>query len=103
MPMISAQIDISIKMARWRRLSLIQRKKVMLPMDSDEGRKCDFTPSCIHSILLRLCTGRYVANNTMFIEMACMLWAFDFLPGKDKDGHIQLPDPTDCDNQGLVV
>ncbi|KAJ7810244.1 cytochrome P450 [Mycena olivaceomarginata] len=43
----------------------------------------------------RICVGRHVSNNSMFIEIACLLWSFNIGPGKDKDGNIVLP--------GLVV
>ncbi|KAJ7305648.1 cytochrome P450 [Mycena albidolilacea] len=51
----------------------------------------------------RICVGRHVSNNSMLIEIACLLWSFNIRPGKNKDGNIVLPDPTDSIDEGLVV
>ncbi|KAJ7899595.1 cytochrome P450 [Mycena olivaceomarginata] len=51
----------------------------------------------------RICVGRHISNNSMFIKIACLLWSFNIAPGKDKDGNIVLPDPTDSIDEGLVV
>ncbi|KAJ7690176.1 cytochrome P450 [Mycena olivaceomarginata] len=51
----------------------------------------------------RICVGRHVSKNSMFIEIACLLWSFNIGPGKNKDDNIVLPDPTDSIDEGLVV
>jgi cytochrome P450 len=34
----------------------------------------------------RNCVGKHVANNTMFIAFAVLLWAMEIVPAKDEDG-----------------
>ncbi|PFH53325.1 hypothetical protein AMATHDRAFT_55202 [Amanita thiersii Skay4041] len=51
----------------------------------------------------RICVGRHVSNNSMFMEMACILWAFDISPGKNEYGEIVKPNPDDAHVEGLVV
>jgi cytochrome P450 len=34
----------------------------------------------------RNCVGKHVANNTMFIAFAVILWAMQIVPAKDEDG-----------------
>ncbi|KAJ8507836.1 hypothetical protein ONZ45_g9819 [Pleurotus djamor] len=51
----------------------------------------------------RICVGRHVSNNSMFIEIACLLWACNIRPGKDENGNVVMPDPHDSIDEGLVV
>ncbi|CAA7268211.1 unnamed protein product [Cyclocybe aegerita] len=51
----------------------------------------------------RICVGRHVANNSLFIDIAIMLWAMNIERGTDKYG---MPTPLDvdgCIEDGLVV
>lgn len=51
----------------------------------------------------RICVGRHVANNSLFIDIAMMLWAMNIERLTDVDGkptHLEL---DDCINDGLVV
>ncbi|KAF5369064.1 hypothetical protein D9758_002927 [Tetrapyrgos nigripes] len=41
----------------------------------------------------RVCVGRYVANNFLFITCAMVLWAMRLEPIKDAEGSSILPDP----------
>ncbi|KAF8917161.1 cytochrome P450 [Mucidula mucida] len=40
----------------------------------------------------RICPGRYLAMNSMFIAVASILWAFNLEKARDKDGNEVLPD-----------
>jgi len=51
----------------------------------------------------RICVGRHVSNNSMFVEIAALLWCFDITPAKDAQGKDILPDPMDSVDEGLVV
>ncbi|KAJ7940382.1 cytochrome P450 [Mycena leptocephala] len=51
----------------------------------------------------RICVGRHVANRTLFIQMALILWSFNISPGKDADGNTVLPDPDAMIASGVVV
>ncbi|KAJ3711064.1 cytochrome P450 [Lentinula raphanica] len=42
----------------------------------------------------RVCVGRHVANNSMFINIACLLWAFSITAELDSEGNPKLPDPS---------
>ena len=35
----------------------------------------------------RICVGRHVANDTMFIAFAVILWAMELAPAKDEHGR----------------
>ncbi|KAI9451954.1 cytochrome P450 [Russula earlei] len=51
----------------------------------------------------RICVGKHVANNSLFIDFAVMLWACTFKPGKDESGK---DIPIDVDGRiehGVVV
>ncbi|PPQ74384.1 hypothetical protein CVT24_000838 [Panaeolus cyanescens] len=50
----------------------------------------------------RICPGMHVAQNTLFIAIARLLWAYDIVPPKDQSGNRILPDPNDFD-EGLVI
>ena len=49
------------------------------PDTQDEGH-------VVYGFGKRICVGRHVANDTMFIAFALMLWAMDLVPAKDEHG-----------------
>ncbi|KAJ7577362.1 cytochrome P450 [Mycena floridula] len=51
----------------------------------------------------RICVGRHVANNSLFIWMASLIWCFNIRPGKDAQGNDVVPDPMNSVDEGLVV
>ncbi|ESK85742.1 cytochrome p450, partial [Moniliophthora roreri MCA 2997] len=51
----------------------------------------------------RLCIGRHVANNSLFIDIACLLWAANIRPVKDAQGKPVMPIESVSINDGLVV
>ncbi|KAJ7292052.1 cytochrome P450 [Mycena rebaudengoi] len=51
----------------------------------------------------RICVGRHLANRTIFIQVATILWSFKILPGKNSKGVTVLPDPDAGRVDGLVV
>ncbi|RDB17158.1 hypothetical protein Hypma_001986 [Hypsizygus marmoreus] len=40
----------------------------------------------------RICVGRAVSNRSLFVEMASMVWCFQFTMGKDDQGKTFVPD-----------
>ena len=40
----------------------------------------------------RICVGMHLALNSLFINFARMLWAFDILPALDENGQAIIPD-----------
>jgi cytochrome P450 len=52
----------------------------------------------------RICTGRFIARNQLFIQMARMLWAFDVEAGvvDEATGKRHHVDPMDC-TEGFVT
>ena len=42
----------------------------------------------------RICTGMHVAERSLFLNIARLLWGFDILPTVDENGKELLPDPT---------
>uniref|UniRef100_A0A0W0G6X5 Putative cytochrome P450 n=1 Tax=Moniliophthora roreri TaxID=221103 RepID=A0A0W0G6X5_MONRR len=48
----------------------------------------------------RICVGRHVANASLFIQTACILWAFNFSPCNNGEG---VPDPDKFVDNGLIV
>ncbi|KAJ3847214.1 cytochrome P450 [Lentinula lateritia] len=51
----------------------------------------------------RLCIGRHVANNSLFIDIACLLWAVSIGPVHDSRGKAIMPVESQSINDGLVV
>ncbi|KAF8989959.1 cytochrome P450 [Cyathus striatus] len=51
----------------------------------------------------RICVGRHVANDSMFILMACILWAFNISPAKDELGNVVIPNAMEFINEGLAT
>jgi len=47
--------------------------------------------------------GKHVANNSLFIDLAMMLWACKIEPGKDENGKVIPIDVDGCIEDGLVV
>ncbi|KAL5514879.1 hypothetical protein ACEPAG_2195 [Sanghuangporus baumii] len=43
----------------------------------------------------RICPGLHLARNSVFINIARLLWAFDILPALDKNGKEIIPDSMD--------
>ncbi|KAL0068085.1 hypothetical protein AAF712_004745 [Marasmius tenuissimus] len=51
----------------------------------------------------RICVGRAVAQNSLLIQTACILWATNVSFPKDDSGNPIIPDPSACIDTGLVV
>ncbi|THH10179.1 hypothetical protein EW146_g8452 [Bondarzewia mesenterica] len=51
----------------------------------------------------RLCVGRHVANNSLFIDIAIMLWAMNIEREVDENGKPTPLDVDGCIEDGLVV
>ena len=51
-----------------------------------------------------ICAGYNFANQSLFIDIACLLWAFNIQKAKDpKTGEVITPDPDDFRDGGLVL
>ncbi|KAJ3775933.1 cytochrome P450 [Lentinula raphanica] len=50
----------------------------------------------------RICVGRHVANNSLFINIAYLLWAFNITAELDSDSKPKLPDPFSS-IEGLTI
>jgi len=51
----------------------------------------------------RLCPGRYVANNSLFIDIAIMLWAMKIERKKDASGQLLPLDVDGFVDHGIVM
>ena len=51
----------------------------------------------------RVCLGKHVANNSLFIDFAMMLWACTIEPGKDESGKVIPIDGDGCIDDGLLM
>ncbi|KAJ7843607.1 cytochrome P450 [Mycena olivaceomarginata] len=51
----------------------------------------------------RICVGLSVANQSLFIDMAYLVWALNIRKAKDSDGNPITPSRTDEIEDGLVV
>ena len=51
----------------------------------------------------RVCVGKHVENNSLFIDIAMTLWACNIEPGKDGRGDIIPIDVDGCVEDGLAV
>ncbi|KAH7397323.1 cytochrome P450 [Pyrenochaeta sp. MPI-SDFR-AT-0127] len=50
----------------------------------------------------RLCQGMHIAERTLFLGIARMLWGFDFHPARAADGNNMMPNAEDL-TEGLLV
>ena len=50
-----------------------------------------------------MCSGKEVAIQTLFIDIAALLWAFDIGRAVDTDGQLIIPLRTAFVDEGLVV
>ena len=67
------------------------------PADTKEESHCSF------GFGRRLCVGRNVANNSLFIDIAMMLWAANIEPATDASGKPAPLDLEGCIDDGLVM
>ncbi|KAL4066051.1 cytochrome P450 [Scleroderma yunnanense] len=51
----------------------------------------------------RICVGRYVANSSLFIDFATILWACHVRPYVDDTGQVNLPDKDMSSNSGVTL
>ncbi|KZT06281.1 cytochrome P450 [Laetiporus sulphureus 93-53] len=51
----------------------------------------------------RICVGRHVANYSLFIDIATILWALKLEPERDAEGNYIEPDVVSIVSDGLVV
>jgi len=51
----------------------------------------------------RICPGRHIANNSLFIYIATILWALTIEPARNDDGEYIMPDTEGYINEGVVV
>ena len=65
------------------------------PDTQDEGH-------IVYGFGKRICIGRHVANDTMFIAFAVMLWAMELAPAKDEYGRDIPVDVDDYLDSGMV-
>ncbi|KAK7044096.1 hypothetical protein VNI00_007812 [Paramarasmius palmivorus] len=69
-------------------------------LNSSDARLANYTVS--FGFGRRICPGLHIAQQSMFIIIARMLWAFDVLPLKDGDGNVTIPSSNDFTKAGLV-
>ncbi|KAF7790551.1 hypothetical protein EIP86_001507 [Pleurotus ostreatoroseus] len=50
-----------------------------------------------------VCVGKDISNQALFINIAALLWAFDFQPTVGEDEKPDIPSKTNCVDEGLVV
>ncbi|KAJ7083084.1 cytochrome P450 [Mycena belliarum] len=55
------------------------------PKDTKEESHCSF------GFGKRVCVGRHVANRTLFIEVATILWSFNICAAQDESGNFVMP------------
>lgn len=51
----------------------------------------------------RICVGRHVANNSVYIDIVSLLWGTTIAPLKDAQGKPIMPDTEGFVNDGLVL
>ncbi|KAF8634716.1 hypothetical protein AX17_004119 [Amanita inopinata Kibby_2008] len=51
----------------------------------------------------RICVGRHVASNSLFINIACLLWAVNITPVNDETGWPIIPDTLETPSAALAV
>ena len=56
-----------------------------------------------HSLVDRMCVGKDLAIQSLFINIACILWAFNIDKALDNEGRPIVPSRSDCIDEGLAV
>ncbi len=51
----------------------------------------------------RICIGKDLANQSLFMDFAMLLWAFNISKACDADGQEITPSRSDVIDEGLVV
>ncbi|KAF9463393.1 cytochrome P450 [Collybia nuda] len=51
----------------------------------------------------RICSGLNMANQSLFINIACMLWALNIEKARDSHGNPIVPSSVDCVDEGIIV
>ncbi|KAF5342804.1 hypothetical protein D9758_013369 [Tetrapyrgos nigripes] len=51
----------------------------------------------------RVCVGLNLANQSLFIDIASLLWAASIEPAYDETGAEIVPSPTEYVDEGVVV
>jgi hypothetical protein len=51
----------------------------------------------------RICVGRHMANDSLFISIASILWAANISPAKDETGKDIIPDLLETVKGELVM
>ncbi|KAJ3804563.1 cytochrome P450, partial [Lentinula aff. lateritia] len=76
----------------------------------DETGMSNTSPTNMHSVGhssfgfgRRSCVGATFATQSLFINFACLLWAFNIEKGYDDSGNESLPSLTDVIDAGVVV
>jgi cytochrome P450 len=64
----------------------------------DFGKRDHFSFGCGR----RICPGMWLAENSLFITIARILWAFDILPGLDESGN-EIPPDTEAYEVGVSL
>ncbi|KAJ7310003.1 cytochrome P450 [Mycena albidolilacea] len=58
---------------------------------------------CSYGFGKRICVGRHIANRSLFIEVAAILWSFNIKPVHDRAGDIVLPDSIPKQEGSLIL
>ena len=54
-------------------------------------------------MIYRVCPGKELANEALYMTVACVLWALNIEPACGKDGRPILPSRDDLVQEGIVV
>ncbi|KAH8089922.1 cytochrome P450 [Cristinia sonorae] len=79
-----------------RFLDETEQYEVIPPFTHDEGHT-------LFGYGRRRCPGAHVANNTILLNLATILWAFDIQKARDANGELVTPDPDKQVDEGIVV
>ncbi len=52
---------------------------------------------------ISICVGKDLANQSLFIDIATMLWAFDITKALDVNGEAITPSVSDFIEEGIVL
>ncbi|GJJ12682.1 hypothetical protein Clacol_006926 [Clathrus columnatus] len=81
-----------------------QLKLVASRETKDEGHNTfGFGRRDIEKRVSRICVGRHVAVNSLFIQMTCILWCFNITPAEDETGKPIFIDENEMIEDGLTV
>jgi len=85
----------------WKVISM--RDTSLMDLAKGVSKLIQLSTVIIMIIIFRVCVGRHVANNSLFIQIAIILWAMSLEPAKDSSGNPIRPNVHAEEQNGIFM